>query len=140
MDKMDIKLLNILKKNARTSVSNIAIDLQITRTTVRTRMRKLKETGEISGFTVITKSDVSPAPVRGLVMLQIEGTGAHTIRQKLLLLQQVYSVHTTNGKWDMIIDLGTQSLAELDEILSKIRKFSGVKGSETSLLLSTKFA
>ncbi|MEZ8006190.1 MAG: Lrp/AsnC family transcriptional regulator [Amylibacter sp.] len=140
MDKMDIKLLNILKKNARTSVSNIAIDLQITRTTVRTRMRKLKETGEISGFTVITKSDVSPAPVRGLVMLQIEGTGAHTIRQKLLLLQQVYSVHTTNGKWDMIIDLGTQSLAELDEILSKIRKFSGVKGSETSLLLSTKYA
>ena len=138
MDKMDIKLLNILKKNARTSVSNIAIDLQITRTTVRTRMRKLKETGEISGFTVITKSDVSPAPVRGLVMLQIEGTGAHTIRQKLLLLQQVYSVHTTNGKWDMIIDLGTQSLAELDEILSKIRKFSG--GSETSLLLSTKYA
>ncbi len=137
---MDIKLLNILKKNARTSVSNIAIDLQITRTTVRTRMRKLKETGEISGFTVITKSDVSPAPVRGLVMLQIEGTGAHTIRQKLLLLQQVYSVHTTNGKWDMIIDLGTQSLAELDEILSKIRKFSGVKGSETSLLLSTKYA
>ena len=140
MDKMDIKLLNILKKNARTSISNIAIDLQITRTTVRTRMRKLKETGEISGFTVITKSDVSPAPVRGLVMLQIEGTGAHTIRQKLLLLQQVYSVHTTNGKWDMIIDLGTQSLAELDEILSKIRKFSGVKGSETSLLLSTKYA
>ena len=137
---MDIKLLNILKKNARTSISNIAIDLQITRTTVRTRMRKLKETGEISGFTVITKSDVSPAPVRGLVMLQIEGTGAHTIRQKLLLLQQVYSVHTTNGKWDMIIDLGTQSLAELDEILSKIRKFSGVKGSETSLLLSTKYA
>ena len=103
-------------------------------------MRKLKETGEISGFTVITKSDVSPAPVRGLVMLQIEGTGTHTIRQKLLLLQQVYSVHTTNGKWDMIVDLGTQSLAELDEILSKIRKFSGVKGSETSLLLSTKYA
>ena len=140
MDKMDIKLLNILKKNARTSVSNIAIDLQITRTTVRTRMRKLKETGEISGFTVITKSDVSPAPVRGLVMLQIEGTGAHTIRQKLLLLQQVYSVYTTNGKWNMIIDLGTQSLAELDEILSKIQKFSGVKGFETSLLLSTKYA
>jgi len=80
------------------------------------------------------------ASVRGLVMLQIEGTGAHIIRQKLLLLQQVYSVHTTNGKWDMIVDLGTQSLAQHDEILSKIRKFSGVKSSEPSLLLSTKYA
>lgn len=32
----------------------------------------------------------------------------------------------------MIVDVGAQSLAELNEILSKIRKFSGVNGSETS--------
>ena len=65
-------------------------------------------------------------------MQQIEGTGAHIIRQKLLLLQQVYTIHTTNVKRDMIVDVGAQSLAELNAILSKIRKFSGVNGSETS--------
>ena len=65
-------------------------------------------------------------------MLQIEGTGAHIIRQKLLLLQQVYTIHTINVKWDMIVDAGAQSLAKLDTIISKIRKFSGVNGSETS--------
>ena len=78
--------------------------------------------------------------MRGLVMIQIEGTGAHLIQKKLVALQQVKAVHTTNGKWDIIVDLGTQSLDELDEILTKIRKFSGVKNSETSLFLSTKYA
>jgi DNA-binding Lrp family transcriptional regulator len=72
-------------------------------------------------------------------MLQIEGTGANIIQKKLLFLQQVKAVHTTNGKWDIIVDIGTQSLEELDTVLTKIRKFSGVKNSETSLFLSTKY-
>lgn len=138
MDTMDKKMLNALKKNARASLSDLAIDLNVTRATVRARMNALTASGEIAGFTVLTKSDVTPHPVRGLMMLEIEGTGAHTIRQKLLSMPQVTCVHTTNGKWDMIVDIGTQTLGQFDECLFKVRKISGVKGSETNLLLSTK--
>lgn len=140
MNKTDNKILNLLKKNARASISNIAAELSLTRTTVRNKINKLINNGEILGFTILTKSDVKSSPVRGLVMVEIEGTGAHIIQRKLIALQQVKAVHTTNGKWDIIVDLGTQSLDELDLILTKIRKFSGVKNSETSLFLSTKYA
>ena len=140
MNKTDNKILNLLKKNARASISNIAVELSLTRTTVRNKINKLINNGEILGFTILTKSDVKSSPVRGLVMVEIEGTGAHIIQRKLIALQQVKAVHTTNGKWDIIVDLGTQSLDELDLILTKIRKFSGVKNSETSLFLSTKYA
>ena len=140
MNKTDNKILNLLKKNARASISNIAAELSLTRTTVRNKISTLINNGEILGFTILTKSDVKSSPVRGLVMVEIEGTGAHIIQRKLIALQQVKAVHTTNGKWDIIVDLGTQSLDELDLILTKIRKFSGVKSSETSLFLSTKYA
>ena len=140
MNKMDNTLLNFLKKNGRASISSISGELNLTRTTVRTKINKLINNGEILGFTIITKSDVRSSPVRGLVMIQIEGTGAHLIQKKLIDLHQVKAVHTTNGKWDIVVDLGTQSLDELDKILTKIRKFSGVKNSETSLFLSTKYA
>jgi len=140
MNKTDNKILNLLKKNARASISNIAAELSLTRTTVRNKISKLINNGEILCFTILTKSDVKSSPVRGLVMVEIEGTGAHIIQRKLIALQQVKAVHTTNGKWDIIVDLGTQSLDELDLILTKIRKFSGVKNSETSLFLSTKYA
>ena len=139
MNKMDNILLNFLKQNARASISSIAAELNLTRTTVRTKINKLINNGEILGFTIITKSDVQSSPVRGLVMIQIEGTGTHLIQKKLVTLQQVKAVHTTNGKWDIIVDLGTQSLDELDDILTKIRKFPGVNNSETSLFLSTKY-
>jgi DNA-binding Lrp family transcriptional regulator len=140
MDTLDKKLINALKKNARASLSELAIDLGVTRATVRARMNALVASDEVAGFTVLTKSDVTPHPVRGLMMLAIEGTGAHTIRQKLLSMPQVICVHTTNGNWDMVVDLGTQTLGEFDDCLFKIRKIGGVKASETSLLLSTKHA
>lgn len=140
MNNTDNKLLNLLKKNSRANITTIAADLSLTRTTVRKKISKLIDNGEILAFTITTKTDVKPAPVRGLVMIEIEGTGAHIIQKKLIALQQVKAVHTTNGKWDIVVDLGTQSLNELDKILTKIRKFSGVKNSETSLFLSTKYA
>ena len=52
MNKMDNILLNFLKKNARASISSIAAELNLTRTTVRTKINKLINNGEILGFTI----------------------------------------------------------------------------------------
>ena len=47
-------------------------------------------------------------------------------------------MHSTNGAWDLIAEIGTQTLEELDEILFAIRRMEGVTRSETNLLLSTR--
>jgi DNA-binding Lrp family transcriptional regulator len=49
-------------------------------------------------------------------------------------------VHSTNGKWDLIAELGTETLQELDEVIFRIRNIEGVMTSETNLLLSTRKA
>jgi DNA-binding Lrp family transcriptional regulator len=50
---------------------------------------------------------------------------------------EVAAVHTTNGKWDLIVELGAASLTDLDGVLKRIRLIPGVTGSETNLLLAT---
>ena len=50
------------------------------------------------------------------------------------------AIHTTNGRWDLIVELGTETLEDLDAALSRIRKLDGVATSETSLLLATRKA
>jgi len=47
-------------------------------------------------------------------------------------------VHSTNGKWDLIVEISAASLAELDEVLRQIRNQDGVVTSETNLLLSSR--
>jgi DNA-binding Lrp family transcriptional regulator len=89
---------------------------------------------------VLTRADISEAPVRGLMMIGIEGRGGDRITARLTGLPAVMAVHSTNGKWDLIVELATESLAELDEVIRRIRNMEGVMTSETNLLLSTRRA
>jgi DNA-binding Lrp family transcriptional regulator len=138
MDDTDQRLLSALRHDARASLSDLALTLGVSRTTVRARIERLQRSGEIVGFSVVVKDDTMRDPVRGLMMLGIEGRGADRIIRQLNGLSAVRAVHSTNGRWDLIVEIGAPTLEALDEVLARIRRFDGVSTSETSLLLSTK--
>ena len=138
MDELDSRLIAALKRNGRASLSELADLLGVTRSTVRVRLDRLVQGGEIAGFSVLTRSDVRPDPVRGLMMLEIAGRGAEKVMKALQRMSQVQAVHSTNGTWDMIAEIGTDTLEDFDQVLSAIRRLDGVTRSETNLLLSTR--
>ncbi len=140
MDDTDQKLISALRHDARASLSDLASGLGVSRTTVRSRIERLKQSGEIVGFSVVLRGDAARDPVRGLMMIGIEGRGADRIVRQLNGLSAVRAVHTTNGRWDLIVEIGTDTLEALDATLAQIRKFDGIASSETNLLLTTRKA
>jgi DNA-binding Lrp family transcriptional regulator len=138
MDELDGHLIAALKRNGRASLSELAAQLGVTRSTVRVRLDKLVQGGEIAGFTVLTRSDVRPDAVRGLMMLEIAGRGAEKTMKQLQRMSEVQAVHSTNGTWDLIAEIGTATLEQFDQVLFAIRRMDGVTRSETNLLLSTR--
>lgn len=140
MDNTDERLIAALRHDARASLSDLAIQLNLSRATVRARIDRMKQRGDVVGFTVVTRQDTLRDPVRGLMMIGIEGRGTERIIRQLQGLTEVRAVHSTNGRWDVIVELGTETLELLDAALAKIRRFDGVATSETSLLLATRKA
>jgi DNA-binding Lrp family transcriptional regulator len=138
LDDTDQRLIAALRRDGRLPLSDLAAALGLSRATVRARLARLAERGEIVGFTVLTRADTGAAPVRGLMMLGIEGRGTDRIVARLLGLPQVHVVHSTNGRWDLVAEIGAETLAEFDGVLAAIRKIEGVATSETNLLLSTR--
>ncbi len=138
MDDLDKSMVALLRKDARMSLSDLSQTLNISRSALRARLHKLQDQGDILGFTVVLRQDVEDAPVRGLMMLAIQGQGTDRIIHLLTSLPQVTAVHATNGKWDLIAEISSQDLAQFDMILSDVRKFPGVVSSETNLLLRTR--
>lgn len=137
MDDLDQRLISLLRHDARAALSDLAIALNVTRTTVRSRIERLRASGQILGFSVVLKEDAARDPVRGLMMLGINGRGADRILRQLHGLSPVRAVHSTNGRWDLIVEIGTATLEEFDQVLAQIRRFDGVATSETNLLLTT---
>ena len=138
MDELDSHLIAALKRNGRASLSELADLLGVTRSTVRVRLDKLVQGGEIAGFSVLTRSDVRPDAVRGLMMLEIAGRGAEKTMKQLQRMSEVQAVHSTNGTWNLIAEIGTATLEQFDQVLFAIRRLDGVTRSETNLLLSTR--
>ena len=138
LDEMDHRLVAELRRDGRASISDLADRLAVSRATIRARFDRLLAAGEIVGFTALTRADVQDAPVRGMMMIGIEGRGAEKITSRLTGMAAVMAVHSTSGKWDLIVELATESLIELDDILRRIRNLDGVMNSETNLFLSTR--
>lgn len=140
MDDTDQRLIAELRRDGRAALSDLAERLSLSRATVRARMERLAARGEIAGFTVLTRGDVTAQPVRALMMIGIEGRGAERIMSRLTGIPAVQAVHSTNGKWDLIAELGSDTLQELDDVIFRVRNIEGVMTSETNLLLSTRKA
>ena len=140
MDETDNDLIAALRRNARATLSELAATLGLSRATVRSRMERLERTGEVLGYSVVLKGDVAQDPVRALMLIEIEGRGIERVTRRLQGMREVRALHTTNGRWDLIVELGTETLESLDSALVGIRKLDGIQRSETNLLLSTRKA
>lgn len=137
MDNLDERLVTLLRHDARRSISDLAVDLGVSRATVRARIERLEKAGNIIGYTVILRADAFEQPVRGIMMIDIEGHAADRVVRAVGGLPEVSAVHTTNGRWDLVVELSTATLTEFDVVLRRIRLIPGITGSETSLLLAT---
>jgi DNA-binding Lrp family transcriptional regulator len=137
LDDLDRRLLALLRVNARESVASLARQLEVTRSTVTARLARLVESGTVVGFSVRIREDRDPSSIRAIALLEVEGRSTDVVIHKLRGFPEVHALHTTNGGWDLVAELRTDTLGNFDRLLGRIRSVEGVVNSETSLLLSS---
>jgi len=70
-------------------------------------------------------------------MVAVEGQHTAAVLKSLRGIPEVQTLHTTNGRWDIVVELGVESLEVFDQALQRIRLIKGISNSETNLLMST---
>ena len=137
MDDTDRRLIALLRDNARASVASLAKLLGVARGTVQNRMARLEADGTIVGYTIRLKPQVQEHRIRALMTIAVEGNRIDAVLKALRGDPAVGELHSTNGRWDIVAELRTDSLASFDHVLRRIGQVEGVARTETSLLLST---
>ena len=92
--------------------------------------------GVILGYRVQLASDTLRPNVRALTHIKILGHRTDRVIQRLKGVQWIKSIHTTNGRWDLIAELAADSNRELDQALLAIREIEDIAESETAILLN----
>ncbi|MHA6835509.1 Lrp/AsnC family transcriptional regulator [Ralstonia pseudosolanacearum] len=137
LDDTDRELIGLLRDNARLSIVTLAKKLRVARATVQNRIAKLERDGVIVGYTVRLRPNVDTQRIRAITYIAVEGNRATEIRRRLTGHPNVVALHTTNGRWDLVAELRTDTLEAFDTVLNELRLIDGIANTETSILLST---
>jgi DNA-binding Lrp family transcriptional regulator len=137
LDDTDRELIAMLRDDARAPVAALAKKLKVARGTVQNRLSRLQRDGVIVGYTVRLKPQAESHRIRALMTIAVEGNRGADVLHSLRGYPNVTSLHTTNGRWDIVAGLQADTLEAFDRVLGTIRLIDGVANTETSILLST---
>lgn len=137
MDDTDRQLVALLRDDARTSIASLAKKLRVARGTVQNRLARLEADGTIVGYTVRLRPQVDEQGIRALMTVAVEGNRSEAVLRALRGDPAVAALHSTNGRWDFVVELRADNLEAFDRVLGRVRQLEGVSNTETSILLST---
>ncbi len=137
LDDTDRQLIALLRRDARLPLATLAARLDVSRGTVANRLRKLEDAQVIVGYTLQLKPEAQPASIRAWMWVLVDGNQTRAVIASLLGEPGVVSLHDTNGRWDLLAELQAADMAALSKLLERVRLTTGIRNTETSILLST---
>lgn len=135
----DQKLLMLLRQNARTSITDLARALDLSRSTVQNRISRLEASGVIAGYSVRLGSAFSSSQVEAHVSIKVAQKLTARTNAALESISQVAQLFSVSGEYDLIAIVQAQSLEELSAVLDEIGNLAGVERTNSAVVLETRF-
>lgn len=137
LDPIDHQLIALLRHNARLPAVKLAAELGVSRATVQNRMDRLVRLSVIRGFTIDVSPGIDADKIRAFMSIQVDGKKALSVARDLRGFPEIIALHSTNGRWDLIAEIRTESLESFNQLLNEVRLVEGVAATETNLLLDS---
>jgi Lrp/AsnC family transcriptional regulator for asnA, asnC and gidA len=141
LDDIDLKILDIISKNARIPFKDVASDVGVSRAAVHQRVNRMIDLNVIvgSGYHIDPKKiDFKTCTYIGIFLEK--GSLYSTVAEKLLAIPEIVECHYTTGQYAVFVKVYAKDNEHLRDILSdKIQKIAGVASTETFISLDETF-
>ncbi|MBD3640674.1 MAG: Lrp/AsnC family transcriptional regulator [Marinobacter sp.] len=139
INSQDQKLLILLRQDARTSITDLARTLGVSRSTVQNRLARLEKAGIIRGYSVELGGEYLANQVEAHVSIKVIQKLTARTNMALEGIRQVVQLFSVSGEYDLIAIVQAQSLEELSKVLDDIGNLEGVERTNSAVVLETRF-
>ncbi len=131
-DKLDWEIIEILKRDARTTNVNMAKALNVSEGMIRQRIKKMVDSGLLKRFTIVTES----LGLKAIIGVSVE-VNVHTteIANQIKAIKGVENVYEISGTRDIIAVVDVDDTLRLNDVIEEIRSMKNVRNTETQLVL-----
>lgn len=135
----DHRLLAALQRDARKSISDLARELDLSRTTVQKRLGQLEAANVIAGYNVKLGEQYRANTIQAYVNLVVKPRYSVTVARELEAMSEVEALYTVSGKIDLVAIMRVSSPSDMDRALDQIAEIKGIQDTDSAVVLATKF-
>ena len=137
-DKKDIKILDILQADGRSTASDIAKKVDLSIPAVGERIKKLTEKGLIKQFSAILDHKQIGLDLTAFVFIISEHSDHYNeFVEKTKETKAIVECHSITGGGSHILKVRVKNSQSLEDFLYEIQNWPGVSRTQSNVVLST---
>lgn len=138
LDEVNLRILDILGRDASRPFVEIAKELEISDATVHIRVRRLLAAGILRKFTIATDNVLLGYDHLAFIGININEGSADEVIASLSQFDEILELHEIYGQFDLLLKIRAKSLEEMREIVAnKIGKVPQITEAELMTVLKT---
>jgi Lrp/AsnC family transcriptional regulator, leucine-responsive regulatory protein len=134
LDKIGVKILHELQKNARISFSEIGRRIGLSSPAVAERVKKMEEAGIICGYHAKVDHEKIGCPIAAFIFLTTQSGKYKKVFKLAESSSEIFECHCISGNESFILKAVSSSVSQLDDLIAKLEEFGETK---TSIVLSS---
>lgn len=134
MDRLDERLLAMLKDDARLSMADLGRRIGLSRTATLARVRRLEDSGAIRGYHAEIGADTDHAHV-ARVGIVVQTPDVSVYVRRLLALPEILEAETVAGEFDLLVKVAAATAPQLDGVLDRINGWRETVRTTTFVVL-----
>lgn len=141
IDYINQQIIKMLSADGRIAYSEIAKELKISNSLVHQRIRKLQDSGIISGFSVqLNPKEIGYETITYTGIATKEARFAYAIAEKLKEIPEVVECHFVSGKYALFLKIVAANNEEFRKVLyEQIHNIEGVGSTDSFISFGSAF-
>lgn len=137
IDNTDLRILEILRDDAKKPFTEVARRVNVSQGTVHVRMSKLEEAGIVEKTTLKLNYARLGYDITAFIGIFLEKSALYDqVVTKLKEIQEITSIHYTTGNYSMFVKIHCRDTNHLKEVLhDKMQQVDGIERTETMISL-----
>ena len=138
LDEVNLRILDILGRDASRPFVDIAKELEISDATVHIRVKRLQAAGIIRKFTITTDNVLLGYDHLAFVGINLSKGSRDEVLVALSQLEEILELHEMYGQFDLLVKIRSRNLEEMRDIIAnKISKIPQITEAQSMMVLKT---